>query len=111
MTDPKTITEARADIGTALKNYELELDKLDLAIKSNAYDDAQLAWKDAHAAVLHLKGVHNALYRHMAELKPKKADKMKPGGKLDNEPEKPVRREKGRRAAETEVSGQGSDEP
>jgi hypothetical protein len=109
MTDPKTITEARADIETALKRYHVELDKLDASIKGNHHDSAQQAWKDAHAEVLLLKGAHNALYRHLAELKPKKADKMKPGGKLDNEPEKESR--KGRRAAEPEVSSQGSDEP
>ena len=111
-------------------------DQLNAALKEflaeKDYAKAQALWKDLHNAALDFKAAINGSYRHLSELKPKKADKLKPGGKLDNAPEgkqvdqkadaKRVKRdqEKGtnraakagrRAAAETERTEAASDEP
>ncbi len=107
MTD-KTLSEMRAALRVDL--YQVELDKLDLAIRNKEYADAMDAWKEGHEAILKLKRAHNAVYKHLGELKPKtpKADKLKPGGKIDNPPAKG---KKARRAAEADVTEANSDEP
>lgn len=83
---PKSLAEAKDAHQKAYKNHQAALEVLWAAIESKTYGAAMLAWKECHNAVLGLKEATNQLYAHLPELKPKKADKLKPGGKLDNEP-------------------------
>jgi hypothetical protein len=118
---PKSLAEAKDAHQKAYKNHQGALEVLWAAIESKTYGAAATAWKECHAATLLLKEATNHIYAHLGELKPKKADKLKPGGKLDNAPEpkaakggqktdrKEKRRDKPERAEKVDEAS--SDEP
>ncbi len=113
MSKAKNLEEARTALAVADDAYQKAIGEL----YGNAeYKSAAAAWKDGHEKLLALKKAHNAVYAFLGELKPKKADKLKPGGKLDRPdakpegaPEKPSTK-KGRKAAEFKARG-NDDEP
>lgn len=82
-----SLKEAQTALRTAHGNFDAAIENLYGAIVAKDYGAVQTFWKEAHKAMIGLKGDLNGLYRHFGELKPKKGDKLKPGAKLDNAPE------------------------
>lgn len=97
MPDHKTLRDASLALLAARNSYDSAFTRFE---KATDYKEAMDIWKEGHRAVLVLKDAHNAVYKHLTELKPKtpKADKLKPGGAIDNPPAK-----KGKRKADTEA--------
>ncbi len=113
MTDSK-LDVAHKALTAALETYGNAISDLDKKIWAEDYPGAMADWKVGHEAVLKLKDAHNAIYKHLHELKPKKAEKLKPGGKLDNEPArdaKASKRDARRGRGAEQVDEQTSDEP
>lgn len=90
MPDHKTLRDAILALQAARNAYDSAFARLE---KATDHTEAMDIWKEGHRAVLVLKDAHNAAYKHIHELKPKspKADKLKPGGKIDNPPAKKAR--------------------
>ncbi len=112
MNDPQPkpqLPAALAALKEARDAYARTTGILEATIGATNYSDSMDAWNAGHQLVLSLKEAHNALYKHLVELKPRtpKADKMKPGGKIDNAPERKDRRAKKDEA----VTEANSDEP
>ncbi len=113
MSKAKSLTEAHGAYLSAEVVHGEYVSALSTAIDAKDYPTAQKVWKDAHEAVLELKKALNGLYSHLGELKPKKADKLKPGGKLDRPEARPEGApekksgKKGRKAAEFKAGKSG----
>lgn len=116
MARPANLTDAKLALRAARNAYDSAFERLD---KSKDYADASAIWKEGHDLALSLKKAHNGVYAFLAELKPKKADKLKPGGKLDNEPvkepkkggKKAAKAKRGKAAEAEKVAEAASDEP
>ncbi len=104
---PASLSEALQALDGKKEAFNIADAALRDAYVAKDYAAAMKRWKELHAAVLPLKDATNNVYRLLSELKPKtpKADKLKPGGAIDNPPAK-----KGKRA-EPKVDEANSDEP
>ncbi len=109
---PKTLLDTVRALTDAASNYDAAVRAL---ASTNDYGTAMIAWKEGHKLVLALKDTHNSVYKHLSELKPKtpKADKLKPGGEIDNPPTNTnAKKDKGKKERRAEaVTEANSDEP
>lgn len=86
MARAKNLGDAIAAMIAAHGNLDAAFQNYDAAVRGSQHGAALTAYKEAHKAVLGLKDALNGTYAHLSELRPKKADKLKPGNKLDNAP-------------------------
>lgn len=109
MPDHKTLRDAALALRAARNAFDSSFERLE---KATDYKEAMDIWKECHATVLVLKDATNSVYKHLSELKPKtpKADKLKPGGEIDNPPAKKGKKDR-RAAAEPQVDEANADEP